>query len=295
MRKSRIIIVGFGPAGMACAIQMKRMGLQPLVIEKDRPGGLLINANLVENYPGFPEGIPGADLVRLFTKHADQFDIGVIKDNIHHINFSDEIFHLEGMNDSYDCQTLVVATGTVPVIPADCPMNLVAEGLIHFDISLLRAVEGKTIGIIGAGDAAFDYSLTLLEKENKVFLFNRGNKVSALKVLQEKIFFNNDINYLENISLKSVEMHEGKRLTAIFIRASLITKYVMDYLIFAIGRKPANDLFPESLRDEIPGLLNDHRLYLIGDIINGSYRQVSVAVGDGVKIAMEIFRHESNQ
>ncbi len=295
MRKSRIIIVGFGPAGMACAIQMKRMGLQPLVIEKDRPGGILINANLVENYPGFPEGIPGADLVHLFTKHVDQFDIGVIKDNIHHISFSDEIFHLDGMDGSYDCQTLVVATGTVPIIPADCPMDLVAEGLIHFDISRLRAVEGKTIGIIGAGDAAFDYSLTLLEKDNKVLIFNRGNKVSALKVLQEKIFFNNDINYLENISLKSVEMQKGKRLTAIFIRASIITKYLMDYLIFATGRMPQDNFFRENLKAVLPNLLKEHRLYLIGDIKNEDCRQVSVAVGDGIKAAMEIFRNESNQ
>jgi thioredoxin reductase (NADPH) len=295
MRHAKIIIVGFGPAGIACAIQLKRMGLAPLVIEKDRPGGLLFNANWVENYPGFPGGIAGPDLVSRLSEHAGSFNLEIIRDEVQQVKYSNGLFKLYSKSGTYTCNTLVVATGTIPIIPECCPENLIENGLIHFDISRLRQIKNKTIGIIGAGDAAFDYSLTLDQNHNKVIIFNHGNKVKALKVLSDKVLFNNNIVYLENITLISLEIEAGKGLHAIFNSACLNKKYSLDYLIFATGRKPANGFFQDSLRGDIPVLINEHRLYLAGDIVNGLYRQVSVAVGDGVRIAMEIFRNESNQ
>jgi thioredoxin reductase (NADPH) len=295
MRTSRIIIIGYGPAGMACAIQLKRMGLQPLVIEKDHPGGMLVNANRVENYPGFPGGIPGPDLVKLFVEQADSFNIESIQDEILDVNYDDGKFKVEGNSGTYKCDILVSATGTSPVVPANFPQELAEKGLIHFDITELSQVSGKTIGIIGAGDAAFDYSLTLAENGNEVVIFNRGNRIRALKALTEKVFINNHIKYLENITLKSLETLSDKRLEAIFKSASGNKKYFMDYLIFATGRKPEDSFFRESLKTNLPNLLKEHRLYLIGDIKNATCRQVSVAVGEGIKAAMEIFRHESNQ
>jgi thioredoxin reductase (NADPH) len=295
MRYANIIIVGFGPAGIACAIQLKRMGLQPLVIEKHQPGGMLFNANLIENYPGFPGGISGPELAGRFTEQAGFFNIEIIHDEILQANYAEGLFNLEGKTGTYTCHTLVAATGTAPLTRDNCPAELITKGLVHFDIAGLRQITGKAIGIIGAGDAAFDYSLTLAQNYNKVFIFNRGHRVKALKLLSDKVLFNNNIIYLENLALVSLEIEAGKGLHAIFNSEYLNKKYSLDYLIFATGRKPADGFFQDSLRGDIPVLLIEHRLYLAGDIVNGLYRQVSVAVGDGVRIAMEIFRNESNQ
>ena len=295
MRHNRIIIAGYGPAGMACAIQLKRMGLKPLVIEKDRPGGMLFYANKIENYPGFPGGISGEELVRLFSEQAGYFDIEVIKDEVQLISYENQRFSVKGVSGSYESRILIIATGTSPIIPDNCPIELIRKGLVHFDIARLKPVTGKTIGIIGAGDAAFDYSLSMAENDNAVIIFNRSDKIRALKVLTEKVFINKNIKYFENITLQNLEIVAGKRLLAIFHSASSNKKYSQDYLIFATGRKPASGFIDESLKGDLPGLINEHRLYLAGDIVNGLYRQVSVAVGDGVRIAMEIFRNESNQ
>ncbi len=295
MRFNRVIIVGGGPAGMACAIQLKRMGLDPLVIEKKRPGGMLFNANLIENYPGFPGGISGPDLAGRIVQQFKSFDIGLHYDEIKLVDYSGDRFFLNSSSGLYGCNILVVASGTSPRIPEELPEELIEKGLIRFDISDLREVSGKTIGIIGAGDAAFDYSLTLAENNNNVFIFNRRNQIKALKALSEKVFINNRINYLPHTVLKSLEINANNGLDAICVSASSNMKYSLDYFIFATGRKPADGFFRESLEGLFPGLLKEQRLYLIGDVINGNYRQVSVAVGDGVRAAMEIFRNESNQ
>ena len=287
--------MGCGPAGIACAIQLKRLGLEPLVIEKNQPGGILVNANLVENYPGFPGGISGPELANRFVTQANSFNILIQQDEIQLANISNDIISLKSKKGFYQCNILVIATGTSPVIPENCPENMVEEGLVHFDITRLRLSKEKTIGIIGAGDAAFDYSLSLAENDNNVMIFNRGNRTKALKVLREKVFINNKIKYLENTVLKYVEIKPGKGLQAIFSSASGISKYSLDYLIFATGRLPGTGFFRESLKGELSGLVKEHRLYFIGDVINGNCRQVSIAVGDGVKAAMEIFRNESNQ
>ena len=294
MKSTGIIIIGCGPAGMACAIQLKRMGLDPLVIEKDRPGGMLPNANLIENYPGFPGGIAGLLLARRMTEQFNSFRIKSITDEITGILYNDGIFHLHGRFEDYNTPVLVIASGTVPIIP-EIPIEYVNEGLIHFDISRLRTVSGKTIGIIGAGDAAFDYSLSLAENENEVYIFNRGTGIKALKSLSDKVVINNHIKYQEKHPLNKLELVDNKALIAIFNSTSGNSKYSLDYLIFAIGRIPGNAFFREGLEDKLPGLVKQHRLYLIGDLSNGNCRQVSVAVGDGVKAAMEIFRNESNQ
>jgi thioredoxin reductase (NADPH) len=271
------------------------MGLEPMVIEKNQPGGVLVNANLVENYPGFPGGISGPEIANRFVTQANSFNIYINQDEILLVDFSNGVFTLNSKTGYYQCNILVIATGTSPVIPENCPENLVREGLVNFDISSLRLAREKTIGIIGAGDAAFDYSFSLAQNDNNILIFNRGNQIKALKILQEKVFINNKIKYLENTMLKSMETQTGKGFQAIFNSASSNKKYSLDYLIFATGRKPENGFLRESLKGKLPGLLKERRLYLIGDFKNGNYRQVSVAVGDGVRAAMEIFQDESNQ
>ncbi|MBW6459573.1 MAG: NAD(P)/FAD-dependent oxidoreductase [Bacteroidales bacterium] len=295
MTDSQVIIIGFGPSGMACAIQLTRMGLRPLVIEKSNPGGMLVNANLVENYPGFPGGIKGDKLVRLFKKQASTFNINLVGDEITDVIHNGRRFELKGKKVAYESEILVLATGTIPVVPAECPAQLIRKGLIHTDISLLRKTTGKTIGIIGAGDAAFDYAVSMAENGNTVHIFNRSERVRALGLLQDKAEAMSGIKYFEHY--RAMEMTEAPdgRLRAVFGHYEQSRSFLMDYLIFATGRIPALKYVNHEFMNKMKILEQQKQLYLIGDVRNGNVRQVSVAVGDGVRAAMEIAQHESHQ
>ena len=295
MTDSQVIIIGFGPAGMACAIQLTRMGLHPLVIEKAKPGGMLVNANRVENYPGFPGGIKGDKLVRLFKKQASTFNINLVRDEISDVHHDVSRFELKGRKNAYKSDILVIATGTVPVTPVECPTQLIERGLIHTDISLLQKTTGKTIGIIGAGDAAFDYAVSLAENSNTVHIYNRSDRIRALGLLQEKSKAMGGIKYFEHY--RAMEMAEvpNKRLRAVFGHYEQDHPFLLDYLIFAIGRIPALKFVNQEFMSKIKILEQQKKLYQIGDVRNENVRQVSVAVGDGVRAAMEIAQHESHQ
>lgn len=295
MTDSQVIIIGFGPAGLACAIQLTRMGLHPLVIEKAKPGGMLFNANRVENYPGFPGGIKGEELTRLFKKQASTFNINRIRDEITDVRHDGSRFELKGRKDAYKSDILVIATGTAPVIPEECPPFLIQQGLIHADISSLRKVSGKTIGIIGAGDAAFDYAVSLAENNNTVHIFNRSDRVRALGLLQERAKAMGGIKYFEYYRAMELTEALGGKLRAVFGHYEQSHPFLLDYLIFATGRIPALNFVNQAFMRKMKVLEQHKQLYLIGDVRNENVRQVSVAVGDGVRAAMEIMQYESHQ
>jgi thioredoxin reductase len=295
MKYARVIIAGAGPAGIACAVQLTRMGMNPLVVEKGRTGGMVHNANLIENYPGFPEGVGGEQLRELLEKHLERFEINLIKDEIRLAEYSAGLFTLSGLDDRYQCVYLVVATGTAPVLPKLFTSELIRSGLVHTDISKLRSAAGKCIGIIGAGDAAFDYSLSLSRQGNEIRIFNRTDRVRALQILQERTIQNVNISYHPSHELSEASMTSEGTIRAIFNTPQQRRDHILDYLIFATGRVPALDFLDEELKANTGHLIGEGRLFLAGDVKNGIFRQVSAAVGDGVRAAMEIFRHEHHQ
>jgi thioredoxin reductase (NADPH) len=167
--------------------------------------------------------------------------------------------------------------------------------LIHTDISILGKTEGKVIGIVGAGDAAFDYSLTLTGNGNEVLIFNRGKRIRALKTLRDKVLNHEKIRYFEDMSIESFILQPDHGFQAIGHHASSKQDFYLDYLIFATGRDPALHFLDQNILANKEQLQERHLLYEIGDVHNRDFRQLSLAVGDGIRAAMEIYRNESNQ
>lgn len=295
MIRERVIIIGCGPAGIACAIQLTRMGLHPLVIEKNAPGGMLLNANLVENYPGFPGGIKGEALAGLFARHLKKFRIKVVRDEAKWVTYAENQFSIFTVKGHYTSPVLVLASGTAPLYPEEYPPDLFASKYVHTDIQAIVNESGRNIGIIGAGDAAFDYAIHLAEKGNQVHIFNRGGQAKALKLLVERAAQNNAIAYHQHFRLIRVKELPESGIRAVFEDNTQKKVFILDCLIFATGRTPALDFLDETVLINMNRLAEQHQLYLIGDAKNGNIRQVSVAVGDGVRAAMEIMQHESNQ
>ena len=151
-----VAIIGGGPAGVACAVQLRRYGFDPLIIDREGIGGLINNAWRLDNYPGFPKGISGPNLAEKLKQHVERFDIRYLISDILSSVFTGDRFVLKYAGGEIACKRLVIATGTRAryVIPQGFPR-------VFTEVYPIRHVKGKTIGIAGSGDAAFDYALTL--------------------------------------------------------------------------------------------------------------------------------------
>ncbi|MDP3185374.1 MAG: NAD(P)/FAD-dependent oxidoreductase, partial [Anaerolineales bacterium] len=179
MNKTETLIIGAGPAGIATAIQLKRFGLPPILLEKDRVGGLLRNANLVENYPGFPNGIPGPKLIALFEKQTRRVGAEVTFDEVTRLDYDGEVFLVDTTRNTFSAKYVIVATGTKPKpLPIKIPAQV--EGKVFSEVWPLAGVKNKRILVVGAGDAAFDYALNLASRENTVTILNRSHETVCL-------------------------------------------------------------------------------------------------------------------
>ncbi|MDD3150481.1 MAG: NAD(P)/FAD-dependent oxidoreductase [Candidatus Gastranaerophilales bacterium] len=268
----KVNIIGAGPSGIACAMQLARFGLDVDIFEKNKLGGLLNNANLVENYLGFPNGITGTDLIKLFQKQMEKYpNIKLIKENVIEIK-QNKNFLIKTPKNHYFSDFLVIATGTIPK-KTEFENNNDFKKYIYYEIKNFPKCKDKKIAIVGAGDAAFDYAVNL-SKNNEIIILNRSNNIRAINLLAQKCKKTASISYKKNEPVKSIEKYKNGLL--------INNKFGVDFVIFAIGRLPEDTLINKDLAD-------NPACYIIGDVKNGMCRQTSVAVGDGLKAAMEIY------
>ena len=285
-----VIIIGAGPAGLAAAIQLKRYGVNPLIFERAEVGGLLRNANLVENYPGFPRGISGPRLVKLFIHQAQNLAIAVTHEEVIELEYEQGLFHAHTHRNSYASRVAVIATGTkpLPITGLSIPQEITDR--VFYEVYNLLQMDGKRVVIIGSGDAAFDYALNLARK-NQVILLNRGETPKCLPLLWERAQQVSAIKYWNNVSVsKLMQAPSGDILVDCQSPAGEL-QFQADYLLAAIGREAQLDCLPATFLQQASGLEEQGVLYFIGDVKNGIFRQTSIAVGEGVMAAMKIYRY----
>jgi len=288
-----VAIVGAGPAGIAAALQLARSGIEPLLLERERIGGLLLNANLVENYPGFPEGIPGEELARLFAQQLERVGVEVCYEEVLRLDHDGNAFLLETTKRRLTAEIAVLASGTKPKEFTDCAIPEEAKGRIFYEVYPLRGVRGERLAIVGAGDAAFDYALNLASRGNEVYILNRSSQVRCLPLLWERARATPQIRYYENTAITRISTISTNRLFLELASSGSGTRgrcwtLEVDRAIFAIGRVPRLDYLGEGLRGRLAQLQEEGSLYLVGDVRRGRYRQVAIAVGDGLEAAMRI-------
>ena len=272
-----VIIIGAGPAGIACAIQLKRYNIKAVVLEKDKIGGLLINANLVENYPGFPNGISGIKLVQLIEKQSQINKLDIKYETAQSVEYDKSFSRIQTNKNLYQSKYLVIASGTKPIIPIIPIIHDNIKTKVFCDIYKLGQIKNKNIAIIGSGDCAFDYALNLCGN-NKVTILNRRSRIKALPILQDRVSKIRNINYFDDITVKQIESKNDKII--LLCIPNIITNY-FDYILLAIGREPTLDFISKDI-------LTKHNVFRIGDVKNEQFRQISIATGDGTFTAMKI-------
>ena len=283
-----VAVIGAGPAGLAAAMQLTRQRMDCLVFEADVPGGLLHNANLVENYPGFPGGIPGPRLAALFQEQAEQLGVRIHRRQVRNLTWQDQAFLLTTDQGARQAEKTVVATGTRAVPFQDVPVSSQAAERIFTEVADLSGVKGKRILIIGAGDAAFDYALNL-SRENQVTILNRSGRILALGLLQQRVKFSSSIKYHADTIVKQIAGGGPGNLLVSVHKPTGEEVLSADYLLTAIGRIPADEFIDQSLLDPPAAGIPAGSLFFVGDIRSGRFRQTAMAVGDGVRAAMEIY------
>lgn len=290
-----VIIIGTGPAGISCAIQLKRYGVNFLIFEKNKVGGLLVNANLVENYPGFPEGIKGEKLVERFIRHLEFLKIKVKKQEVVECDFDKErsIFIIKTKNKKYFSKFLVIASGTRAKKVRYKGMEKIPDGKIFYEVYNLKNVKFKEIAVLGAGDAAFDYAINL-SKRNRVYILNRTDKIKSLPLLVKRAKRKKSIKYLDNTLIEKLFWKDGK-INLICKRRGNLLKFKTDFILFATGRKPNLDFLSKSMRKNWKKLEREGFLYFAGDVKRGIYRQTAISCGDGILCAMKIYERIKNE
>jgi thioredoxin reductase (NADPH) len=303
----KVIIIGSGPAGLTSAIYTARASLAPLVIEgepsstSDQPGGQLMLTTEVENFPGFPEGIMGPELMSRFREQASRFGAEFITEKVTKVDFSSRPFRVWIRDTEYKAQSIIVSTGAQSLM-----LGLPRETeLIGHGVSTCATCDGfffrgHEIAVVGGGDSAIEEASFLTKFASKVNLIVRRDVFRASKIMQERAMSNPKINVIWNSQV--TELHGTDTLSGVTLSNSVTgetTQLPVTGLFIAIGHRPNTDLFTGILDMEDTGYLvtvpgssrtNIEGVFACGDVQDHTYRQAITAAGSGCMAAIDCER-----
>ena len=305
-----VVIVGSGPAGLTAAIYCARANLEPLVFEGepsstgDQPGGQLMITTDVENYPGFPDGIMGPDLMAAFRAQAARFGAELRTEKISRVDFSQQPLRLwvgDGGPASAEARTVIVSTGAQSLmLGLEAEERLIGRGLSTCATCDGFFFGGQEIAVVGGGDSAMEEALFLTKFATKVTVIHRRDQLRASKIMQERAFASDRIEFLWNHVVSDIlgdETLEGVRVR--HTGSSDEHTLPLAGLFIAIGHRPNTDLFRGSLAMKPNGYLitepgststNVPGVFACGDVQDDVYRQAVTAAGSGCMAAIDAER-----
>ena len=318
MRKRDVVIIGSGPAGLTAAIYTARASLKPLLIDapadaaqQTTPGGQLMITTDVENYPGFADGIQGPELMAEFRKQAERFGTEFFEGWITEIDLSERPFQIYIDNGpTIQTETLIIATGASAKwlgIPGEAK---VPDGFGGNGVSACATCDGplpafrnKTLVVVGGGDTAMEEATFLTRYAAKVYVVHRRDKLRASKIMQEKAFRNEKIEFVWNTALREIlgtpeEGVTGVRLENLVNGENRV--FPCAGVFVAIGHRPNTDLFKGQLDMDEVGYLktsghststNIPGVFACGDVQDSVYRQAVTAAGSGCMSAIDAERY----
>jgi thioredoxin reductase (NADPH) len=302
-----VTIIGSGPAGLTAAIYAARANLQPVVIEGMQPGGQLMITTDVENYPGFPDGILGPEVMDLFRKQAERFGTEFIWGDVTNVDFHNWPFKLYTEDQEILTRTVIVATGASAKwlgIKSELPWP---EGLGGRGVSACATCDGfffrdKDVMVVGGGDTAMEEANYLTRMCRSVTIVHRREGFRASKIMVDRAHNNPKIHFRLNAVVDEIlDMKEGK-VTGIRLRSTVddrVWEEPTEGVFIAIGHKPNSDLFKHILEMDEFGYIkvrsgttytNIEGVFAAGDIADRTYRQAVTAAGLGCMAALEAER-----
>jgi thioredoxin reductase (NADPH) len=298
-----MVIIGSGPAGLTAAIYAARANLQPLLIEGKEPGGQLTLTTLVENYPGFAEGIMGPQLMDEMRKQALRFGTEIVNSYVNAVKLSEHPFRVYYGGQEVLAKTIVVSTGSsAKLIGIETELQLMGHGVSTCATCDGFFYRGKEIAVVGGGDSAMEEATFLTKFATKVSLVHRRETLRASKIMQERAFANPKIKFIWNTIVDEVVGQKGTGVTGLKLRdvkTQQTSELKIDGLFVAIGHNPNTEIFKgqidldshgyikteaNSTRTNVPGV------FACGDVQDPVFRQAITAAGSGCMAAIEAER-----
>jgi thioredoxin reductase (NADPH) len=300
MAKYEVIIIGGGPAGLTAGLYTSRAGLKSLLIERGVFGGQIVNAALVENYPGFPQGISGLELGSLMHQQATKYGLEIVTAEVTGIA-QGQPYSVSTTEGSFEAAAIIIAAGS-----EYRKLGVLGEErLSGHGVSYCATCDGflfrdREVAVIGGGDTAITDALELIRHAKKVYVIHRRDQLRAGKVLQQRAFAQPKLEFIWDTVIEEVlgeKLLSGLKLRN--VKTGQQSKLKLEGVFVAVGLMPNSQSFFKIVDlDDAGYIITDETMatsapgvFAAGDIRRNSPRQVSAAVGDGVTAAMSAFKY----
>jgi len=305
-----VLIIGSGPAGYTAALYAARADLKPLVLAGSQPGGQLTITTDVENYPGFPDGIMGPEMMELFRKQAERFGAEVRFEHVSKVDFSQRPFKVWVEETEYQAKAVIVSTGaSAKWLGLESEVTFGGHGVSACATCDGFFFRGKVVAVVGGGDTAMEEAHYLTKHASKVYLIHRRDEFRASKIMQERVLAHEKIEVIYNTVIEEIvgDYEPFKKTTGLKLK-NIVTGdkslLPLDGVFIAIGHKPNSDLFKGVLSMDDVGYMkvkagstatNIPGVFAAGDVADSVYRQAVTAAGSGCMAAIDAERWLTEQ
>jgi len=300
MAKYEAIIIGGGPAGLTAGLYTSRVGLRSLLIERGVVGGQMVNATLVENYPGFPEGIAGSELGSLMHRQAARYGLEVITAEVTGIT-QGQFYSVATTEGNFETAAIIIAAGSeYRKLGVANEERLSGRGVSYCATCDGFFFRDREVAVIGGGDTAITDALELTQHASKVYVIHRRDQLRAGQVLQKRAFAHPKLEFIWDTVVEEVlgeKVLEGLKLRN--VKTGQQSNLKVDGVFVAIGLMPnSRNFFNIVELDDAGYIITDEMMttsapgvFAAGDIRRNSSRQIAAAVGDGATAAMSAFKY----